>query len=164
VTILAGVNAVLLAVFSLWGLVLSGAGHVARVVPGVVAATVVNVIASVVGAATIGLPGPVLGTSLSFVAVYSWYFPMLLKSHFQIPWRRLYPAIAGPVMIGLPYALVIGWFARTHPPRGWVPLALEIVGSAFIYLFLAWFSIFSSAERAEWIGRMRLLLRPKTAR
>lgn len=163
-TILAGMNGVLLAVFSLWGLVLSGAGHVARVVPGIVAATLVNFIASLVGAATIGLPGPVLGTSLSFVAVYSWYFPMLLNRHFQVPWRSLYPAIVGPGMIGLPYALVIGWFARAHPPRGWVPLGLEIVSSVLIYLFLAWITIFSSAERAEWMVRLRLLGRPWPAR
>jgi O-antigen/teichoic acid export membrane protein len=164
VTILAGVNAVLLAVFSLWGLVLSGAGHVARVVPGVVAATVVNIITSVIGAATIGLPGPVLGTSLSFVLVYSWYFPLLLNSHFQVPWRKLYPAIARPVIIGLPYALLIGWFARAHPPRGWVPLGLEIVSSALIYLLLAWITIFKSAERAEWMHRLRLFWRPWPAR
>ncbi len=162
-TILAGANGIFLAVFSLWGLVLSGAGHVARVVPGVVAATLVNIIASVVGTLAIGLPGPLLGTLLSFIVVYSWFYPLLLHRHFQVPVGKLLWAIATPVMIGLPYSFLIWWLARTHPPRGWVTLALELACSTLVYLILAWTAIFRSGERREWIGRMRLLLRPKTA-
>jgi hypothetical protein len=43
-------------------------------------------------------------------------------------------------------------------------LGLEIVSSALIYLLLAWITIFKSAERAEWMHRLRLFWRPWPAR
>jgi len=95
--------------------------------------------------------------------VYSWFYPLLLHRHFQVPVGKLLWAIATPVMVGLPYSFLIWWLARTHPPRGWVTLALELACSTLVYLILAWTAIFRSGERREWIGRMRLLLRPKTA-
>ena len=159
-TLLAGANGILLALFSLWGLVLSGAGHVARVVPGVVAATLVNIVASIVGTMVLGLPGPLLGTLMAFVSVNSWFYPWLLHRHFQVSVKKLIAAVAAPLVIGIPYALLISWWARAYPPRGWILFGLEMAGSALIFLLLAWIAIFTSAERTEWVGRMRLLLRP----
>jgi len=77
-----------------------------------------------------------------------------------VPVRKLIAAVTTPLAVGIPYALLIGWWARVYPPRGWILLGLEMAGSALIFLLLAWIAIFTSAERAEWIGRMRLLLRP----
>jgi O-antigen/teichoic acid export membrane protein len=159
-TLLAGTNGIFLALFSLWGLILSGAGHVGRVVPGVVAATAVNITASIMATITLGLPGPVLGTLLASTSVYSWFFPWLLHRHFQVPIRKLIAGMAAPVVVGIPYAFLIAWWARAHPPHSWIWLGLDIVSSTLIYLLLAWVAIFGSAERTEWIRRIKLLLRP----
>jgi O-antigen/teichoic acid export membrane protein len=159
VTVLAAANGILLAVSSLWGLVLSGAGHVRRVVPGTAASTAVNITASVVGTMWLGPPGPLLGTLTAIVLVNSWYLPLLLKRLLQVPLRPLIQAIAVPVVIGIPYSLVVWWYAHAHPPQGWMDLALKMTGSALLYLAVAWVAIFTADERAVWIFRIRLLLR-----
>jgi O-antigen/teichoic acid export membrane protein len=159
VAILAAANGILLALFSLWGLVLCGAGHVSRVVPGVVAATSVNITASVIGTIAVGLPGPLLGTFLSFLLVNTWFYPMLLRQHFQVELPKLLRAVVSPVLVGLPYTFLIWWIARIHPPQNWMTLAFEAGCSALMYLVLAWVTILKSEERAEWIGRLRLTRR-----
>jgi O-antigen/teichoic acid export membrane protein len=163
VTGLAAANGILLSIFSLWGLVISGAGHVARVVPGTVASAVVNIVVSIVATIFLGPPGPLLGTLTALVTVNSWFFPMLLKRLFRIALWPLFRAIASPVMIGVPYALGIRWFAHVHPPQGWILLALDMAGSAALYLAIAWLAIINAEERAVWSLRLRMLLRPRVA-
>jgi O-antigen/teichoic acid export membrane protein len=163
VTALAAVNGVVLAVSSLWGLVLSGAGHVRRLAPGTAASAALNITVSIVGTLVVGAPGPLLGTLSAMVFVNSWYFPMLLKRLLQVPMRPLLQAVAMPMAIGIPYAVTVWWFAHAHPPQGWFDLVVKMVGSALLYLAVAWAAIFTSDERAVWRLRLRLLLRPRPA-
>jgi O-antigen/teichoic acid export membrane protein len=163
ITALAATNGVLLSIYSLWGLVLSGTGHVARVVPGMIASAAINIGVSILATVLLGPIGPLLGTLTAFITVNSWYLPMLLRRLFQVPLRPLCLAVATPAMIGIPYALVVRWFAHAHPPAGWIPLGLEMAGSALVYLAIAWLAIFKADERAVWILRFRLFLRPRTA-
>jgi hypothetical protein len=95
--------------------------------------------------------------------INSWFFPMLLKRLFHVPLRPLFMAIVSPVLIGIPYAFGVRWFAHTHPAPGWVALSLEMAGSALVYLALAWLAVFNANERAVWMWRFRLFLRPRTA-
>jgi O-antigen/teichoic acid export membrane protein len=162
ITGLAAANGILLSIFSLWGLVVSGAGHVARVVPGTVASAAVNIVVSIVATIFLGPPGPLLGTLTALVTVNSWFFPMLLKKLFRVPLWPLFRAIASPVVIGIPYALAIRWFAHAHPPQGWILLALDMTGSAVLYLGITWLTIFKAEERAVWSLRLRMLLRVAT--
>ncbi len=159
VTVLAAVNGVLLAISSLWGLVLSGAGHVRRVAPGTAASAAVNITASVVGTILVGPPGPLLGTLAALVLVNSWYFPMLLRRHLQVPIRPLLRAIAIPAVIGVAYGFIVWWLDHAHPPQGWIDLAVKMTSSALLYLALAWVAVFNAGQRAEWISRLRLFMR-----
>jgi len=163
ITGLAAINGILLSIFSLWGLVISGAGHVARVVPGTVASAVVNIVVSVLATILLGPPGPLLGTLTALATINSWFFPMLLKRLFHVPLRPLFMAILSPALIGIPYAFGVRWFAHTHPAPGWVALSLELAGLALVYLVLAWLAVFNASERAVWMWRFRLFLRPRTA-
>jgi O-antigen/teichoic acid export membrane protein len=163
ITGLAAINGILLSIFSLWGLVISGAGHVARVVPGVVASAVVNIVVSVLATVLLGPPGPLVGTLTALATINSWFFPRLLKQLFQVPLRPLLMAILVPALIGIPYALGVRWFAQTHPAPGWVGLSLEMACSALVYLALAWLAVFNANERAVWMWRFRLFLKPRAA-
>src|SRR5438552_4459866 len=163
ITGLAAINGILLSIYSLWGLVISGAGHVARVVPGTIASAVVNIVVSILATILLGPPGPLLGTLTALATINSWFFPMLLKRLFQVPLWPLFRAIASPVMIGVPYALGIRWFAHAHPSQGWILLALDMAASALLYLTIAWLAIFKAEERAVWSLRLRMLLRPRVA-
>jgi len=161
ITGLAAINGILLSVFSLWGLVISGAGHVARVVPGTLASAAVNITVSILATILLGPPGPLVGTLTALATVNSWFFPRLLKRLFQVPLRPLLMAIVFPVLIGIPYAFGVRWFAQAHPAPGWITLSLEMAGSALIYLGLAWLAVFNANERAVWMWRFRLFLQPR---
>jgi O-antigen/teichoic acid export membrane protein len=163
ITYLAAVNSLLLSIYSLWGLVLSGAGHVARVLPGTVASAIINIVVSILGTILLGPPGPLVGTLTALVVVNSWYFPMLLKRLFQVPIRPLCIAVAVPALMGLPYAFVVRWLAHAHPAQGWILLGLEMAGSVLVYLALAWVAIFSSHQRSLWIFRFEMFLRLRAA-
>lgn len=163
ITGLAAINGILLSIFSLWGLVISGAGHVARVVPGTVASATVNIVVSIVATIILGPSGPLLGTLTALLTVNSWFFPRLLRQLFQVPLKPLLTAILFPVLIGIPYAIGVRWFAQAHPAPGWVGLSLEMAVSALIYLALAWLAVFNANERAVWLFRFRLFLSPRAA-
>jgi O-antigen/teichoic acid export membrane protein len=161
ITTLAGINGTLLSIYSLWGLVLSGTGNVARVLPGMVASAAVNIGMSILATIFLGPTGPLVGTLFAFITVHSWYLPLLLRRVFQVPLRPLCLAVAAPALLGIPYALVVRWFAHTHPPEGWISLSLAMASSALIYLAVAWVAIFKADERAVWILRLRMFLRPR---
>lgn len=163
VTCLVAINSLLLSISSLWGLVLTGAGHVARVVPGTVAFAIVNIVVSILGTILLGPPGPLVGTLAALILVNSWYLPMLLKRLFQVPIRSLCMAVAVPAMMGLPYAFAVRWFAQGHPPQGWMALSLEMACSALAYLALAWAAIFNSQQRSLWIFRLQMFLQLRPA-
>jgi O-antigen/teichoic acid export membrane protein len=164
VTVLAAVNGIVLAVSSLWGLVLSGTGHVRRLAPGTAASAAVNIMVSILGTLLVGAPGPLIGTLSGMVFVNSWYFPMLLKRLLDVPLRPLVQTLVIPIAMGVPYGVTIWWVAHTYPPHGWLDLAVKMSSSALLYLAVAWLAIFSSDERAVWRLRLRLLLCPQPAR
>jgi hypothetical protein len=159
VTCLAALNCLLLSISSLWGLVLTGAGHVSRILPGTVASAIVNIVVSILGTILLGPPGPLVGTLTALILVNSWYLPMLLKRLFQVPIGSLCKAVVFPAMMGFPYALTVRWFAHAHPTQGWMALSLEMAGSALIYLALAWLAILNSQQRSLWISRFQMFLR-----
>src|SRR5207247_6626106 len=103
------------------------------------------------------------GTLTALLTVNSWFFPRLLKKLFEVPLQPLLMAIVTPTLIGIPYALGVGWFAQTHPSPGWVGLSLEMACSALVYLALAWLAVFNANERAVWMLRFRVFLRPRGA-
>jgi len=156
-TALAAVNGLLLAVFSLWGFVLSGTGHAARVMPAHVVAAVVNLTVSIVATHILGLVGPLVGTAAGFVSVNLWYLPWVLRELFGTSIRELVRAAALPACLGVPYGVCLWWFAHALEPCGWLGLAAEMTMAVVVYLALAWTLVLRRTERREWMDRARVL-------
>ena len=158
VTTLATLNAVLLAVISLWGLVVAGAGCVADMVPINLLAAAINVPVSIVFTFMLGISGPLWGTLLAFVGAYSWSVPRLLNRRFGTSIPEIARAVLLPFIVGAPYTIMISLWARTNQPRGWFDLILSMATASVAYVLVAWCTIFTRTERAFWIERSRHLI------
>jgi O-antigen/teichoic acid export membrane protein len=158
-TFVAACNAFLLSLTTLWDWCFAGTGQVARLVPMSLIATAVNVIFSIVLTRWLGLIGPLLGTLMSLALCTIWCLPLLLRRTFHLPLRALFKAVAQPLAWGLPYGALLWWLAGQHDPWGWIGLAAEMAGAAFLFLAIAWVAVFTADERAAWILRLRMFLR-----
>lgn len=156
-TIIASVNAFMLAIFSLWGWCVSGTGKIAEMSNAMVIQAIINVTLSIVLTRHLGCVGPVLGTLISFIAVSAWYLPKLLKQLFGVSLIELIGAIAGPLELGLPYAALIWWAAEMHDSGGLFKTASEIILAALLYVTGWWLLILKRPERADWSRRLRML-------
>jgi O-antigen/teichoic acid export membrane protein len=158
VTLLAASNGFLQGLLSLWGWCFSGTGNVAKLVKPAIVGSVLNLVVSLVSTRLFGMIGPLLGSFVAFVSVSLWWSPLLLRQVFGTSLRQLFFAVAKPLGVGIPYAMAVYWFARSHTPWGWIGLAVEMGLAALLYLVLAWFLVFRPAERSEWGTRLRGLL------
>jgi O-antigen/teichoic acid export membrane protein len=158
-TAIAAANALFLGLYSLWGWCFSGTGQVRTIVVPAIAATVVNLAASLLFTWQLGLVGPVLGTLVANLAVYFWCLPVLLRRSFGIPLRALAGAVAWPLLWGVPFAAGLWWWAHAHRPWGWMGLAAEMGASALGFLALGSVVILSPTDRALWRLRLATLVR-----
>lgn len=158
VSLLAASNGFFLGLLSLWGWCFSGTGNVAKLVLPAIVGMGVNLVVSLVSTHIFGMIGPLLGTSVAFVTVSLWWLPLLLRQEFGTSLRQLFLAVAKPLGVGIPYAVVVWLFARSHTPWGWFGLASEMGLTTLLYLILAWFFVLSAAERMDWSSRLRVLL------
>ncbi len=161
VSLLAASNGFLLGLLSLWGWCFSGTGNVAKVIPPALLGTAINLVTSIVCTRLFGIIGPLLGTFVGFVTVSLWWLPFLLRQVFGTSLRQLFLAVAKPLALGIPYAVAVWWFAKSHTPWGWFGLATEMGLTSLIYLVIAWLLVFNTSERYQWSNRLRMLL-PKT--
>jgi O-antigen/teichoic acid export membrane protein len=153
--VLAGLNAVLLAVLSLWSWTFSGTGLVAKIMPLNIIAVVINVVVSVVATREFGLPGPLIGTTVAFLGVFIWWEPRLLASSFGTSTRQLLLAVWHPVALALPFAGTLWMIVKQHPPRGWLQLGVETGSAAVLFAGYALLAIMNEAERRTWLARFR---------
>ncbi len=158
VTLLACTNGWLQALFSLWGWLITGTGEVRRWLPYALMFTCVNLVASIAATFWFGLPGPLLGTLVSFVAVQSWAMPKVLQSIFGLSWRKLWGAALRPVLWGAPFAVFCVWFARRFPPAGWLSLSAEMAATGILGLALWWKLSLDAAMRLQWKTRFAMML------
>lgn len=157
-TLLAALNAVLLAVFSLWSWCIVSTGHIRQIVPAMSSQTVVNVIASVVLTFKFGIIGPVSGTLIAFVGISIWYFPLILARLFNSSPFELLSALLKPLVVGVPYGLLVWSFARRYGSADWFVMAWQMSAIAMGYLVIAWMILLSGSERAQWLERFRLTI------
>jgi O-antigen/teichoic acid export membrane protein len=158
VTVLACLNALLWAIFALWGWVLLGTGHIKRWMPFAILSTLVNVVISVITTSTLGVVGPLLGTTTGLLLVTSWALPLILYRIFGIPPRTLWGAALAPLRWSLPYAAALWAVAIYSPPEGWLGLIALMGMGAAGGLALWWKLSLGSAERAEWQARLKSVL------
>jgi O-antigen/teichoic acid export membrane protein len=158
VTLLACFNALLWAVYALWGWTLLGTGHIRRWMPYAVLSTSVNVGASVLGTLKMGVVGPLLGTTTGFLLVTSWALPLTLHQVFGIPSWTLWRTALAPLLWGLPYAVALWCISLYWPPADWPGfLAASGLGTA-TGLALWWRLSLGHAQRREWRARLRGIL------
>ncbi|NDJ16219.1 lipopolysaccharide biosynthesis protein [Myxacorys almedinensis] len=151
-------SSVLRGVLHLWEWCFIGTGNLSNIVRLSVVGTLVNLIVSLMATSHFGIVGPVLGTVVSLIAVYSWWMPRLLQQTFGTSPLQLFAAIARPFAVGLPYGAIALWVATHHTPWGWLGLASEMAGTALLYLAIAWWFVLKHAERAIWRDRLLKLL------
>ena len=167
VTWLAGANAWVLGILSVWTWPLTGAGLVRVTLPAIVCSTAVNLGVSFAATAAVGLPGPLIGTAAAFAGVQWWWTLLLLRRHFSVPPRLLLEAVAGPVSLAVPHGIILVVLAKVLPAYGrdWPRWAALLAVAGWLaaasggYFVLAWFLAFPAADRAELVGRLRGWLR-----
>jgi O-antigen/teichoic acid export membrane protein len=163
ITGLAGLNALIVSLASLWGWVFGGTGQLAKLVPLSIASATVNLLVSV-GFTWMysqtnvhrALWGPVLGTTCAYALLMLPILPLLLCRHFGIAVRELWAAVLGPAVVGAPYGALLIWWAAKYPPGGWIALAMQMASSALIFAGLCWMLLLAPDDRAMWKLRLRL--------
>ncbi|UCF41209.1 MAG: lipopolysaccharide biosynthesis protein [Gemmatimonadota bacterium] len=159
VTIVVGVNGLLLAVITLWDWAFGGTGQVARLVPVSVVATAINLGLSLALTPRYGVAGPLLGTMCATLLTAAWYVPVLLHRTFGIALGVLARHVATPLLWGVPYVVVLWQLAHRRPAIGWATLAIEMAAGALAYLAVWWMLMLTVEQRAVHIARLRSVLR-----
>jgi len=163
ITALAAANALMQAIFSLWGWCVTGTGQIRRIIPMTIVQTALNLVLSIAFTFAFGLAGPLLGTTAAFLAVSVWYMPMLMSEMFEVPASSLVLSVGAPLALAIPYAAITGWLVRSYGATGWFGVAYQMSAAAVIYLLLSWLVVFYPEERASLMSRFRLVLRAATA-
>jgi O-antigen/teichoic acid export membrane protein len=163
ITALAAANALMQAIFSLWGWCVSGTGQIRRIIPMTIVQTALNLVLSIVFTFAFGLAGPLLGTTAAFLSVSVWYMPLLMSQMFEVPASNLIFSVGAPLALAIPFGAVTVWLVRLYGATGWLGVAYQMSGAALIYLVLAWLVVFYPEERASLLSRFRLVLRAVTA-
>lgn len=158
-TLLAAANALMLGLFSLWGWCINGTGGAPILMRAMIAQTVINVACSIGFTLAFGLIGPVLGTTVSFLAVSAWFMPRAMSERFGTRPAQLLGAVAIPALLAMPYGALTWWLSRTYGAIGWVGIAYQMALAAAAYLALAWLLVFKSDERADLLNRFRMAVR-----
>ena len=157
VIVIAALNALLFAQTTLWSLCFGATGQVRRIVGQSVAWAAVNLPASLVLTHVLGLVGPLLGTTVSYLAISLWYLPRqsfestLLASRPSRSRKRPCCRRCGERALRLGDPLVAG--AASTSRAGWVGLAVEMSLAALLSLAVSarWF--LTAEERTLWLPR-----------
>ena len=155
IIIVAAINALLIAFVTIWGWCVTGTGHAPRLMWMSITSALVNILGSVVFTKTLGVIGPLLGTTVAFLSVNMWYLPKLLREYFGTSLQSLAWAVFKPLAWGIPGTIGLWYMAHWMPPRGWIVLALEMGISALLFLVFAARVFFGPKERALW--RLRIV-------
>jgi O-antigen/teichoic acid export membrane protein len=157
-TWLAAANVFFQSVFSLWGWVFNATGKIRVIVPMMLVGAAVNLTISVLATWGLGpdggLVGPVVGSFCMYVGYTCWRWPALLHATFGVRPGLLLRAAGGPLLLGAPYALFLGWVSQVVGQPGWVELGLLATAGVAGYLLLAWLLAFSREEQAAWKERL----------
>jgi O-antigen/teichoic acid export membrane protein len=156
--------AILHSLFSLWCWCFSGTGRLERVAPMMFLSSLINVAASITLTLWVGLPGPLLGTLVAFMAINIWFLPLQLRSVFGTSLRELGIAVARPLALGLVHGAVFWWVARLQTSIGWISLAIQTGVACLSYLVLAWCFLIDDDSRKLWQLRLAGILARRDSR
>lgn len=151
-------NALLWAIFTLWGWVLLGTGNIRRWWPFAVFFTLVNLVVSLVATARLGLIGPLIGTTVGLLTITSWALPRILSSVVGTSPLVLWRAALAPFRWGLPLFVALRSLAIYLDPRGWLELVSLVSLGAVAGLAMWWRLSLGNDERHEWLVRLKRVL------
>lgn len=155
ITVVAAVNAYLLALLSFWGWCFNGTGQSPLVVRLSVVGAVVNLTVSVALTAMLRITaGPLLGTLASFLGVSLVGYVGLLERHFGVPRWGLVRAAVRPLVLGVPVSAAFWLLMREHRPANLLVLAAEMGALGLVILALGYGLLLDRAERREWRDRL----------
>jgi len=165
-TAIAALNALFLAICSLWGWLFGGTGQLSRLVVISLISAAINLVVSVGFTwlmasrdAQTAMWGPLLGTATALLSVNLSYTPVLMRRHFGIPIRALAWSLSKPLLCSIPFAFALFWLAKNLPPRGWGGLLASMAAGGVAFATVCWALVLRASERAIWMHRLRLLLR-----
>ncbi|HEV2169429.1 MAG TPA: polysaccharide biosynthesis C-terminal domain-containing protein, partial [Candidatus Binatus sp.] len=158
-TILAAANALMLGVFSLWAWCFTGTGAAPILTRAVIGQAIVNVACSIGFTLAFGIIGPLLGTTVSFLAVSAWFLPRAMAVRFGTNPADLLSAVGIPAFLAMPFAALTWWFSRTYGATDWIGIAWQMAAAGAIYLSLSWLFVFRRDERADLLSRFRMAVR-----
>jgi O-antigen/teichoic acid export membrane protein len=162
-TILAACNAMLAALLSLWGWCINGTGGAPLLMKALVVQTIINVACSVGFTFAFGMVGPLLGTTVAFLAVSAWFIPRLMTVMFGTSSIQLATAVGVPALLAIPCGALTWWVSRAYGPSGWFGIAYHMAAAATIYLALSWLLVLDRGERSDLMARFRTVLRADAA-
>lgn len=140
-------NAIMLAVFGLWGWVFNGTARVEKLIrPGLISATL-NIVLSILFTVWFGLSGPVLGTFVMYVVSTSWILPVLLRQEFGLSIRKLIQASTLPFLPMIAPISLLYLARETFPTYSWLRLACEYSLASLVSLALAWKLVLRQNEK-----------------
>ncbi len=156
-TLLAVIDALLLAIVSLWGLLFSGTEKIALVAPVSVVSAILNVTVSFLATYFIGLEGPLLGTFVALTLVQFVWIPRLMKLHFGISPTQIFSALVYPWLLSCPIILLFWFTMRSYPsvrPDNWLGLVLAVGLMSSVLLLLQWRLSLDAEHRHLWRRRL----------
>jgi O-antigen/teichoic acid export membrane protein len=154
VILAASLNALMTALMSLGGWCISGTGRVRKLVAPSVLFAALNLTCSITFTRALGLPGPLLGTTVTLAFCILPLYATLLHREFGLPIRPLVLAVVAPLALGLACYAPVWWLARVHTPAGWPGLAAEMGLAAAGFLALGYALLIGPDERATWRARL----------
>ena len=145
------------AIVALWSWPLTVLAPVRRLVPGMIAATAVNLTLSVAVTLTVGLPGPVVGAAVAQTALAFGWLPVLLRRGLGLDPGTLRRAALEPLALAVGYGGALLALAESVAPfdpawprsAQWLALAGCHVAGTAGYLALAWAVILPAVDRRE---------------
>ncbi|WP_442506631.1 lipopolysaccharide biosynthesis protein [Novipirellula sp. SH528] len=155
ITLLAGINGLLLAVVSLWTWLFGGVGKVGLVAPVSILSAGVNIIVSCTATWKYGAIGPLLGTLVALLTVQTLWLPRLLSREFGFRQRDLAAAVLLPFAIAIVPIVIAKWIllVTDHAPN-WPMLVIEMGGLFVACLSVGWVFAITESDRALWRTRM----------
>ncbi len=154
VVVAAGVNAVLVPLISLAGWCISGTGRIRMLTIPALISSGLNLGLSIVLARLVGVAGPLLGTTATFLGFTMWVYFFILRREFGVRLRSIAVAILVPLAWGLPYIVAWRWFAHAQGRFGWLSLMAQMTVASLGFLALGVVAILSPSERAIWRSRV----------
>ena len=119
-------------------------------------AAALNLAVSVALTSRLGLVGPLVGTTVAFVAVGLWALPWRLNRVFGTPLVPLAKALGVPFAVGAAAAWGLHTLVSGHqPPAGWLGLAAEMSLAALVLLVLSVVLLQTDDDRSLWRVRLR---------